>query len=145
MNQQITLKDSCDTCSKEIEVAIAQTIIHGELRWYKSYSCDHCGAVIEIDGIGFPPDEIRQKIIHGEGEWSIAFNKVNIGKASILKVLRQALDLSIAEANTALGSASSPSLTGTKTEMLWLKGFFDAAGIEISLYQANSGGINSSN
>lgn len=52
---------------------------------------------MEADDIGFPPDEIRQIILSEEGEWYLVIEESESKRAAAVKILRQALDLSLAE------------------------------------------------
>jgi hypothetical protein len=132
MNQD-KVKDTCDSCEHEIDVEIAQTIINGNLRWYKSYSCPFCGSTVEQDGEGYPPDEFRDKILESEGEWTLLLNTMNSEKARIMKVLRNTLNLSVAQVNQMLKQSPNSSITGTKIEMLWIKEKLNYADIQASV------------
>jgi ribosomal protein L7/L12 len=74
-----------------------------------------------MDDFGFPPDEIRQNILSEEGEWNLTINELALkNKAKLLKILRQALGLSILEAAKLLKNFPDI-ISGTRTEMKWLK------------------------
>lgn len=65
------IKYKCPECQKTIKANIGQAIIDSRLRWYLSYTCNHCSSIVGMDDLGFPPDAIRQKILDKEGEWIV--------------------------------------------------------------------------
>ena len=134
MTQQ-RIRDTCDNCQCEIDMTVAQTVINRNLKWYKSYSCPFCGSASELDGDGFPPNAIRKIFLDNEGEWSISFGEQDIYKVAIMKILRQNLDLSISQVNQMLKQFPNSFISGTKTEMAWIKDIFESADIQVSLVQ----------
>ncbi len=111
----------CADCKKEMTANVGQSIIDLKLRWYLSCICKSCNTAIEMDDFGFPPDEIRQKILNQEGEWKLKINSLELkNKAKIIKVLRYALNLSIKDTSKLLKKFPYVA-NGTKVEMLWLK------------------------
>lgn len=134
MTQQ-KIRDTCDNCKREIDITVAQTVINKNLRWYKSYSCPFCGSASELDGDGFPPDELRKVFLDNEGEWSISFKDKDISKAAIMKILRQNLDLPLSQVNQMMKQLPTCFISGTKTEMAWMKGIFEAAEIQVNLVE----------
>ena len=123
----------CDECKKIVPASIGQTIINSQLKWYLSYECRECVSTIELDDLGFPPNQIRQIILAEEGEWNLIVNKTEIeNKAKLLKVIRQALNLSLQEVSNLF--KNFPVLTsGTKTEMQWLEQILSQEGINSSV------------
>jgi len=132
MTQQ-RIRDTCDDCKCEIDMTVAQTVINRNLKWYKSYSCPFCGSALELDGDSFPPNEIRKIFLDNEGEWSISFGEQDIYKVAIMKILRQNIDISISQVNQMLKQFPNSLISGTKTEMAWIKSIFESAGIQVSL------------
>lgn len=128
-------KYQCDECQKIVTANVGQTVINSQLRWYLSYECPSCNSAIEMDGIGFPPDEIRQNILAEEGEWNLIVKETELkNKAKLSKLIRQALNLSLQEVLQRL--KNFPIITsGTKTEMQWLKQVLAEEGIDSSVEQ----------
>lgn len=127
------LEHQCDRCQKKVKASFGQATIDSRLRWYLSYSCNHCSSTVEMDDLGFPPDEIRQKIIDEEGEWILKIGVEKLkNKAKLLKILRKALDISIQEVSKRYKNYSNI-ISGTKTEMQWLKQLLENEGIEASI------------
>lgn len=123
----------CDECEEIVAASIGQTIINSQLKWYLSYECQECNSTIELDDIGFPPNEIRQIILAEEGEWKLTANRTEIkNKAKLLKIIRQALNLSLQEVSKLF--KNFPVLTsGTKTEMQWLQQILSQESINSSV------------
>jgi ribosomal protein L7/L12 len=88
---------------------------------------------VELDDYGFPPNEIRQKIIDEEGEWELIIDPAKLkNKAEALKVLRQALNLSIEEISKLFKNMPNI-ISGTKIEIQWLRQLLSNKGIESSI------------
>ena len=129
---------TCSNCGQNSHMTAAQTVVEGALRWYESYLCRFCGAAQEIDGTGFPPDDIRDSLLKAEGRWEIRLLQQEINKVAAMKVLRTTLDLSLLEAKQILGlPLSKPFFYGTRTEMLWLKRCLEYADIQAEIQPAD--------
>ena len=129
----VETKYSCDNCDREINIKIHQTIIDRNLRWSISYVCPFCSIAIESDDIGYPPEDIRQIILITEGEYQLSVTQPNLNKVKAVKILRNALDISIMEASQILKLFPQPALRGTKIEMIYLQQLFKAEGIEAEI------------
>ena len=117
----VEIQYQCAECNKEIKARVNQTIVNSKLKWYLSSICNDCNSAVEMDDFGFPPPEIRQKILEEEGEWELKANSAELkNKVKIIKVLRKALNLSIKDASTFLKNLPNI-INGTKVEMQWLK------------------------
>ena len=129
------VKYQCDECQKTVIASIGQTVINSQLRWYLSYECPSCNSAIEMDDVGFPPDEVRQNILAEEGEWDLILKETELkNKAKLSKLIRQALNLSLQEVLQRLKNL--PIITsGTRTEMQWLKQILAEESIDSSVEQ----------
>ena len=130
IQEMIQIDCQCSECTRKIKANIGQTSIDLQLRWYFSYCCPYCDCVIEMDDIGFPPQDIRRAILAQEGEWELVIDKTSLSdKVKALKILRNALNLSIQKASKL--KKNFPYLaSGTKAEMNWLKKFLGNEKIE---------------
>jgi hypothetical protein len=133
----VKIKELCPDCSKEIEVNIAQTVINQSLRWYTSFVCPFCGATEELDGMGFPPEEVREVILSEEGEWNLSVNSPK-EIARTLKTIRQALGLSISDAAKLLKSKPESLISGTNAEMSWLSNLLQVDGVQAEIIRVNT-------
>lgn len=89
------IQGHCVDCQGEIKLQIGQAVINHAQRLHTSYICLFCGAAVEADDIGFPPDEIRQLILSEEGERYLVIEESESKRVAAVKILRQALDLSL--------------------------------------------------
>lgn len=74
-----------------------------------------------MDDTGFPPDEVRSFILRAEGEWHLLIEESQLNKVAAMKILRQALGISLTETQRLLKCFPDSSIKGTQTEMEWLK------------------------
>lgn len=124
MSQEILLP--CEECGHEGTVRLGQTVVGNQLRWYRSVSCPSCGH-IEVDGVGIPPEHMRDQLLQKGGRWNLLVTEAN-KKARAIRVIRNALGLSMEE--TAARLRVFPIVyTGTKTEVEWLKGEMEASNV----------------
>jgi DNA-directed RNA polymerase subunit RPC12/RpoP len=129
----INIQYQCPNCEKIIKANIGQAIIDSRLKWYLSYVCNHCSSAVEMDDFGMPPNEIRQQIIEEEGKWKLIVNPTESkNKAKIVKIIRQALSLSIREASSLLNNFPNI-ISGTKVEMQWLGQLLSNENIKFSI------------
>ncbi len=126
----IETKDFCDNCNKIININIQQTVINKRLRWSISSVCPFCSTAIESDDIGFPPDDIRKIILAEEGKYQLLIKQPKFNKVKTVKVLRDALEMSITEASNILKLLPQPIIDGTKMEMIYLQKLLELEGIE---------------
>jgi hypothetical protein len=117
----------CDRCRHGSVVRVGQTVVDGQLRWYRSFSCQHCGNA-EEDGVGFPPAELRDLLLESGGRWKLVVGEAK--RVAAIKVLRSVLGLATEESAAATlrrFSAFPVVHVGTRTEAKWLKAHMDAA------------------
>src|SRR5437868_6619833 len=91
------LRERCPTCGVETDVAVGQAIDGGDLVWHKGYTCPSCGDAREEDGRGQAPGDIRRAILQQDGEWTLVIEEAGTRATTALKLLRQALDLSLGQ------------------------------------------------
>lgn len=106
-----------EECDHGGVVHIGQTVVSGRLRWYKSISCSNCGKV-EVDGIGFPPEEVRKIILNSDGYWNVSVEKPNFIKA--VKIVKETIGLSNEEVICQV-RRYPVIFQGTMTESEWIK------------------------
>ncbi|MEO1373560.1 MAG: hypothetical protein AAFW70_04380 [Cyanobacteria bacterium J06635_10] len=68
-----------------------------------------------------------------EGEYQLSRAQPQLNKVKTLKVLRDALDISITEASQILKLFPQPVVNGTKIEMTYLQQLLKAEGIETAI------------
>jgi len=132
----VETRDYCSDCNNIINLNIYQTVINHNLKWSISYFCSFCNTAIESDDIGFPPDDIRRIILAEEGEYKLLIKHSKINKIKAVKVLRDALVISITEAFNILKIFPQSIVNGTKMEMIYLQNIFENEGIEAEVVKS---------
>lgn len=64
---------------------------------------------------------MRSFILRAEGEWHLLIEEAQFKKVAAMKILRQALGLSLTETQKLLKCSPDFLIKGTKAEMEWLK------------------------
>ncbi|MBZ8181727.1 hypothetical protein [Oscillatoria salina] len=121
------ISSQCYDCKQLIKFEVQQTIINQKLRWYLSGNCHLCGSSIELDDVGFLPENLRQKILKEEGEWKIIIKNYAQNKSVIIKCFRQILNISTVEAYRKIQETVNNHdfiYRGTKVEIEWLLSYF---------------------
>ena len=120
--------DRCPNCENKIDISIGQIAESHQLRWSLSYDCQYCDFVMEMDDVGLPPEEIREKIMQQIGVWQLIIPEVEYSnKARLLKALRRIFNLSIQEVSRF--SQQNPIYKGTKIEVEWYQKLLEYEGI----------------
>lgn len=102
---------ACDRCGQPA----SQKFGEGGLGWYESFHCSSCGQAYEADGLIPVPEEFRRAIIAQEGEWTLeATAPLSI---TLLKAFREALSLSLGEAQELKQRMPGELRRGTRYEM----------------------------
>ncbi len=107
----------CQSCERQITASVGQETIDGRILWYESYSCPYCGYRLEVDGKDDTPDDIREAILAEEGEWALDVLETGPQAILALKVLRDALGLSLNEAKEVKDKMPGIVAVGTQAEM----------------------------
>ncbi len=119
---------ACPRCGAEGQLRVGQSVFREELRWYESVSCSQCGMRAEVDGVGFPPVFIRERIIAKNGYWKLVLKDVKSVPA-VAKVLREHLDLGAKEVLAIMRVQNDEGIyKGTNAETLWLSNLLKKVG-----------------
>jgi len=62
---------NCERCGAPIAANVGQAVVRRTLVWHMSYKCAHCGAEVEADDTGLPPEDIRNAILANEGRYGV--------------------------------------------------------------------------
>jgi DNA-directed RNA polymerase subunit RPC12/RpoP len=131
-----TVSYSCPECSKATQLHVGQSIFGGQLVWHSCYSCTNCGAVIEMDDEGVPPDYIRHEIIKTEGLWHLYVYDENRRQRLIaVREMRSALNIPFSEVDKLLKLIPGRVKSGTRAEMEWLKNLLLNKGINVGIVE----------
>jgi hypothetical protein len=127
------VRERCRSCGLEIDVTVGQAVHDRELVWHKGYSCPLCGSRTEEDGRGPAPDDLRCAVLHQEGRWALELTVAGTRATIALKLLRQALNLSLGEIGESRKRLPGVVVTGTRAEMDRLLAILSAEGLQASV------------
>lgn len=127
------VKGQCSSCGREIDIGVGQALVGNRLVWNRAYSCSFCKTQVEEDGHGNPPDYIRHAILQQEGEWTLILIDEGTRASTVLRVLRQALNLSLGEVGELRKHFPGPVMTGTKVEMERLVKILSAKHVQVGI------------
>ena len=129
------ISGQCQDCGSEVTIYTNQHIWDRQLVWWEEYACQQCGCAIQVDGDGYPPEENRQAILAEEGEWSLAIAETGKGRILATKILRQAMDLSLAEAMKLKNIMPGTVASGTKVDIERLRIILASEGLQAAAIQ----------
>lgn len=89
------------------------------MTWSGSFACAKCGAAYEEDGWDELPFGWREAILVEEGEWELRVGSAQV--LAVLKVLRGALGLTLAETAQLKARFPGALCVGTQAEMEHLR------------------------
>ena len=120
------LRVKCD-CGKIVEANVGDRLCDNKLYWFQSYHCNHCGTIIEVDGIEKIPVEIETAIMEQEGRCGLLLHSSkDRRKADFLLKKHQN---SIWDKFELFKENQSDEIAqGTKNEMLHIKSFLESKG-----------------
>ena len=134
-----TIRFQCQSCGRELPADCNQTFIDGPLRWCCSSRCSECGSAIESDDIGFPPDEIRQRILESDGCWEVLMTHKSNLNGKLVAVLRDQLNLTLSEIAERFRNVPGVIFSGTRVEAAWIKKLLIEAGTDADIVQISVG------
>ncbi len=124
----------CGNCSKDIQMSVGQSVFDKKLVWHLSYSCPYCGEAIELDNTDAIPNEMRKEIlVTKEGTWNLIVLEKEQRATVVTKILRQAMELSLAEAMKLKKKMPGSVFVGTKCETERLRHLLAAVGLKASI------------
>jgi hypothetical protein len=118
------------------EIRVGENVVDTNLRWHASWQED--GVPVEEDGIGFPPEQLRQRLIKESGEWETVVTSVP-DKAKAAHALRRSLNLSLAEITERLRAMPGPVFRGTQVEAQWIAGHLRDVGCQCLVRRMSRG------
>lgn len=128
----------CPKCGKQIEMHVGQSFINLRVNTYASYHCKHCGECIEMDWFGEKPNqEIVDAILEQDGTWEISIVESQSDKVSIMKVLRDELNMKISELKNMIKDIGKFKYQGTDAEVAKFEYAFKKVGIKTSIVRLN--------
>lgn len=132
-----SLNYRCEKCGNAVSIHAGQQLVNDRIYWSISYNCGICDTNIEEDGADITPQDIRKIILNLEGEWNLTIEDNVSNAAEILKVLKQALNLSMADTLKVKKNIPGNVMNGTKVEMLRLQILLQKCGISSEVTERN--------
>ncbi|MFC4255441.1 hypothetical protein GRI97_08380 [Altererythrobacter xixiisoli] len=130
MGQEVRLRDQ--QCAHGGFAHIGQSVVFGQLRWYRSTFCPQCKPT-EEDGDGLPPEEFRRLLLNDGGYWEVRA-QAGSRPAVVIRIVKSVLGLSNAEAFAQMRQFPTV-FQGTQTEAEWVQGHLAAASISASVLE----------
>ncbi|QDT46398.1 hypothetical protein Pan258_04170 [Symmachiella dynata] len=124
-----TIPDVCPNCGTAIIVNVGQRVFQNQLVWSQGFHCSNCGEASEADGHGNPPAVIEEALLAQEGRWDLWIETTNGETVRALRVLRECLDLELADIATWKRRIPGAVTSGTRAQMKWLVHVLQRAGI----------------
>ncbi|MBZ9715040.1 hypothetical protein [Deinococcus multiflagellatus] len=136
------LQAKCQVCGAKNNWVPSQANIKGKLLWSAGYACDSCGNQMEIDDIGFMPIELRKMIFDRDGKFSIkAAERIDdISSVKIKQILRREFSLDLIKTKSICVNNHSGFLSGTYTEMSWLRSILDSLHLSLAIERTDDAG-----
>lgn len=128
-----TYDDRCRRCGHAVTLHVGQRHARSRLWWHQAYHCAHCGNQEELDSDGPLPASFRAAILRQEGAWRLTLAATQTDSLRPLMILRQALQLDLAEIRDRKCQLLGPGIVGTHGEVAWLQALLYADGITANI------------
>ncbi|MEG4069422.1 hypothetical protein QUA42_19165 [Microcoleus sp. Pol11C2] len=123
----------CGNCSKDIQMSVGQSVFDKKVVWHLSSSCPYCSQAIALDNTHAIPNEMKKEILAKEGNWNLIVLEEEQPATVVTKILRQAMELSLAEAMNLKKKMPGSVFVGTKAEIERLRHLLAAEGLKASI------------
>lgn len=114
-----TVAFTCPDCGEVGEKHIGQRPTRERVTWSGSFACAKCDAAYDEDGWDDLPPGWREAILAQGGEWELRIQPAQT--RTVLKVLRAALGLTLAETGQLKARLPGAPCVGTQAEMEHLR------------------------
>ncbi|WP_326675196.1 hypothetical protein [Streptomyces sp. NBC_01237] len=126
--ESIGYSAECQDCGEELECWGVQALVDGFLRWDTESMCSACGFAVAACG-GDLPAELRGRLLSERGPARLGVDP-SARNAAIMRVLRAALGLGLADVRSVLNEVLEGAHSGTMPEMEFLARRLRASGID---------------
>jgi hypothetical protein len=120
-SQAAKLEELCESCGAPGTGWAVQLVQDGRLRWEEDWQCTECHIASGDRGVGAPA-WIRDEILAQHGAYRLTLTDETVEGVVVLKVLRDALGLSIAQAQQAMRALRGAGYEGTYVELTLVAG-----------------------
>ncbi|MFD3761066.1 hypothetical protein [Streptomyces sp. NPDC058622] len=131
ITQAASFKSPCSYCGQEGTGWNVQLVRDAELFWETELECHACGLVVHDGDPGAAPEKIRESLLLQHGNFLLRLEEPVGAGVKILKVFRDALGGSMAEAKEHSRKLSAGEFEGTSVELRFLRDRFLKEGIEV--------------
>ncbi|MBD1827172.1 hypothetical protein NDI47_25930 [Microcoleus vaginatus GB1-A2] len=114
-------------------MSVGQSVFDKKVVWHLSYSCPYCGEAIALDNTDAIPNEMKKEILAKEETWNLIVLEKEQRATVVTKILRQAMELSLAEAMNLKKKMPGSVFVGTKAETDRLRHLLAAEGLKASI------------
>ncbi|MEZ4373545.1 MAG: hypothetical protein R3B07_22175 [Polyangiaceae bacterium] len=133
MSVLTVVRAPCIACGEETDVQLGQAVAGNQLYWSQSIRhCEHCGATLEADSIGFPPAVYRDALLKDGGEYGVEVVD-QTSRAAVASGLRETLELSLPDALAASRAVPGVVWRGTQAEAEWVRRRLAARGVQANI------------
>ncbi|MFD8726157.1 hypothetical protein ACFV2H_51705 [Streptomyces sp. NPDC059629] len=118
ITQGVKITTLCEACGGTLIRDTGQFIDRGRLWWGTEGTCQTCPvAGCEQDSGGATPEEIRQALLTEHGPARLRLIEPEASRVTVLRVLREVHELSLAQARVMAEELRTTGLVGTLVEM----------------------------
>ena len=114
----------CGNSSKDIQMSVGQSVFDKKVVWHLSYSCPYCSEAIALDNTDAIPNEMRKEILEKGATWKLIILEKEQLATVVTKILRQAMELLLAEPMKLKKKMPGSVFVGTKGETDRLRHLF---------------------
>lgn len=130
----IIRKAPCPTCGKLASVIEGQIAHSDHIGWFRSRSCEFCGARFEEDGFDTAED-VRLGLLDRDGVWNVLVESTKY-RVLAYKIIRKVFKLTISE-TIKLDKTQRIVFSGTEIEANFVKSKLDNEGVPCNVERVN--------
>ena len=130
--QAVRLAGMCRDCQKSCEGWAVQLVKEGRLRWEVEWACDDCGNSHDA-GWGPAPDDVRQLILNEYGLYRLRLEHADRPGGKALKAFREALAMTIKQAQGAAAELAADGYRGTFVEVSLVAKLLNKSGVNTTV------------
>ncbi|MET9650941.1 MULTISPECIES: hypothetical protein [unclassified Streptomyces] len=132
ITQGTSVTGRCDACGGETDCDVGQFVEGGMLHWGTEGRCRSCpNGWCEEDSGPVTPDGIRDALLSAHGPARLRTTGRAGGSAPVMKALRSARPMSLAEARATAARLFGTGLAGTLVETEFLADLLRRAGVDV--------------
>ena len=131
--QAAKLSSPCQECGEACVGWAVQLIKNGRLRWEIEWACDTCG-ISHGGGWGWAPEDVRARILEQHGSHCVRLTGDRRTGGKILKVFRDAFNVSIQKSTEMARQLRQRGYDGTYVEVDFISELLRIEGISSEIF-----------